>query len=391
MRKGQREVIFSALFLFLNMKNIFAICLTVLLTTGCSHSSKPGKILLFQAGADGYECFRIPALINTGKTLLAFAEGRKNGCSDTGDIDLVMKRSTDNGQTWSDLMVIWDAGDDVAGNPAPVYDSKIKTVFLLSTWNLGSDHESRIIDQTSENTRRVFVLSSEDEGYTWSGAKEITETTKQENWTWYATGPVHGIQLRNGENAGRLIIPCDHIEADTKHYYSHVIYSDDHGKSWILGGSTPQHQVNECTVAELSDGDLMLNMRNYDRNFRTRKVSISKNGGNTWSDIYPDDALPEPICQASLLSDFSSKPAPTLYFINPSSASGRENMTVKISYNQGTSWTDSTILHPGPSAYSDICLIQKDALGCLYEGGENSPYEGIYFELIQKPSRSSDN
>ena len=372
------------LFLYIHiMKNHLFILLPFLLVlTACGNSEMPVRQILFKGGEEGYACFRIPAIIQTEKALLAFAEGRVNGCSDTGDIDLVMKRSNDGGETWSDLVVIWDAGEHVAGNPAPVYDAETKTVFLLSTWNLGTDHEPKIISGESEDTRRVFVLYSRDFGQTWSGAREITESTKLPDWTWYATGPVHGIQVQNGPYAGRLIIPCDHIESKTKHYYSHIIYSDDHGMTWELGGSTPQHQVNECTISELSEGRLLLNMRNYDRNFRARKISVSEDGGASWSDIRPDLALPEPICQGALLSIINEKPLPDLYFLNPASSSGREKMTLKISTDEGMTWADSLLLEPGPAAYSDLTLTSDGYLGCLYETGKEHPYEGIVFEVV---------
>ena len=358
----------------------------ILMLFSCSKVEE-NEIALFSQGQFGYECFRIPAIVKTNKgTLLAFAEGRKNGCSDTGDIDLVLRRSTDNGKSWGPLVVVWDGGDNTCGNPAPVVDRKTGIIWVLSTWNLGTDHESRIINQSSKDTRRVFVLHSEDDGKSWSGAKEITETTKQENWTWYATGPVHGIQLKQGDKKGRLIIPCDHIEAETKHYYSHIIYSDDNGKTWNLGGSTPQHQVNECTVAGLDDGSLILNMRNYDRTKRTRKISISKDFGETWSDIYADEQLPEPICQASLLrSTWKNKGNSLFFFTNPASSDSRRNMTLKISNDQARTWNDSIVLHPGPSAYSDMTVIKKGVLGCFYEAGIDSPYETITFKTVILP------
>jgi sialidase-1 len=130
-------------------------------------------------------------------TVLAICEGRKSSLSDAGDIDLLIKRSTDHGKTW----------------------------------NLGSDKEQAIIDQKGKDTRRIFLISSTDEGITWTKPLEITTRVKKPNWTWYATGPGSGIQLENGPHKGRLVIPCDHIEAETTHYYSHVIFSDDHGKT----------------------------------------------------------------------------------------------------------------------------------------------------------------
>ncbi len=335
---------------------------------------------VFESGTNGYNTFRIPALIRTTKgTLLAFAEGRKNSSSDTGDIDLVVKRSEDNGRTWSELSVIWDDGDNVCGNPAPVVDRLTGNIYLLSTWNLGEDHEPDIIKGTSKETRRVFVLMSSDDGKTWSGAREITGTTKQSNWTWYATGPCHGIQIRNGKYKDRLVISCDHIESGTNKYFSHIIYSDDHGKTWKLGGTTPQDQVNECSVAELNDGRLILNMRNYDRTQKSRKVSLSNDGGITWSDIYSDPVLIEPICQGSILSiepDFN-----LLLFLNPADENVRRNMTLRSSRDEGKTWK-SMVLFPGPSAYSDIVMLGTGNIGCLYEAGYISPYQGITYREV---------
>ena len=343
---------------------------------------------LFESGKDGYKTFRIPAIVTSTKgTILAFAEGRKNGSSDTGDIDLVLKRSEDNGKTWSNLSVVWNDGENVCGNPAPVVDKSTGTIFLLSTWNLGSDHESDIIKQTSKDSRRVFVLSSTDDGKTWSGAKEITDAVKLKNWTWYATGPCHGIQIEKGSKAGRLIIPCDHIEAVTNKYYSHAIYSDDHGKSWMLGGTTPKDQVNECTIAELSDGKLMLNMRNYDRTQKTRKISISNDNGITWSPVYSDNSLPEPICQGSLFSYFNKKSGKSsLLFLNPADESKRQNMTLRISHDNGSTWAKSLALFAGPSAYSDLTKLPGGNIGCLYESGITNAYQGITYHEVSLSS-----
>jgi sialidase-1 len=369
------------------MKGIIFMALMTLLSQGfCQENNKLNY--LFRSGSEGYECFRIPAIVTcTDGTLLAFAEGRKNGCSDTGDIDLVMKRSEDQGQSWSSLQVIWDDGDNVCGNPAPVVDESTGEIHLLLTWNLGEDHESEIIAGLSKDTRRIFHLNSLDQGQSWSEPREITSAVKQANWTWYATGPCHGIQLTRGEARGRLIIPCDHIEAESKKYYSHCIYSDDHGKSWKLGESTPVDQVNECTVAELPDGTLVLNMRNYDRSQKTRKISFSKDGGHSWGALSSDTVLIEPICQASSLSVFGEDGKHSLYFLNPAHENRRQNLTLRISRDAGRNWSESRILHEGPGAYTDLCLMDNGKLACLLEAGVSSPYEGIVFmDLPLSPS-----
>jgi sialidase-1 len=234
---------------------------------------------------------------------------------------------------------------------------------LLATHNLGFDHESKIIAGTSKSTRTVKVLRSSDHGKTWSDPEDITKTTKQPNWTWYATGPGAGIELSRGKHKGRLVIPCDHIEAKTQHYYSHVIFSDDHGATWQLGGSTPEHQVNECEVVELDNGDLLLNMRNYDRKQRTRQQATSSDGGATWHNQQHVPDLIEPICQASIrrLRDG------VLLFSNPASKTGRERMTLRASFDQGKTWPWSALLDSGPSAYSCLQVLADGTAVCLYE------------------------
>lgn len=337
---------------------------------------------IFKSEDEGYKCYRIPAIVKTTKgALLAFAEARKNGCGDAGDIDLVMKRSEDGGKTWSGMTVVWDDGGNTCGNPSPVVDQNNGNIVLLSTWNLGTDHEAQIIDGTSKDTRRVFVMKSADDGHTWSQAREITTDVKKPDWTWYATGPCNGIQMRTKKYAGRLIIPSDHIEAGTKKYYSHTIYSDNGGENWKLGGTTPTDQVNECTVAELPSGELLLNMRNY-TSIRVRQTSLSRDGGETWSTLRSDTALIEPVCQASLIWYDHKGRKPFLAFSNPADQKSRLNLTVRLSYDQGKTWKLSHVVYKGPSAYSNLVVLPNGNLACFYEAGKLNPYEGIAFREL---------
>lgn len=337
---------------------------------------------IFEGGTEGYQCFRIPAVVTSKKgTLLAFAEGRKNGCSDTGNIDLVMKRSQDGGKTWGQLEVLWHDGGNTCGNPSPVIDRTTGNIFLLSTWNLGEDHESEIIAEKSKDTRRVFVLKSENDGKSWSRPKEITSDVKLPNWTWYATGPGSGIQILGGKYKDRLVIASDHIEAVTKKYYSHTIYSDDHGETWELGGSTPKDQVNECEVVELSDHSLMLNMRNYDRNRSSRQLAYSDDGGESWKEMHHHQTLIEPICQASTLR-FQFKDQVYVLFANPADTKNRVNMTLRLSKDDGKTWPIEKQIFHGQSAYSDLTPIDRKNIGILYEGGHKSAYQGIIWESM---------
>lgn len=326
---------------------------------------------VFRAEADGYHTYRIPALIRTSKgTLLAFCEGRKSGRADSGDIDVLLKRSMDGGRTWSAQQVIADLGDDTVGNPAPVVDRKTGTIFLLLTRNPGQVTEKQIVEQSTPATRTVLVMRSSDDGRSWSLPRDITADVKRPEWTWYATGPGNGIQIRSG----RLVIPCDHIRAGTKAMHSHVVYSDDRGETWRIGGVAAE-KTNESAVAELPDGSLMLNMRSYHGQNR-RAVSISRDGGLSWTEPVLDPALIEPVCQASLI-----RVGKQLFFSNPADTK-RVKMTVKRSADGGRTWTTLRVVHQGHSAYSSLAEIGRGRIGLLYERGEAGPYEVIVFERL---------
>ena len=346
----------------------------VLAASGASAVTGPADVVqtdLFVSGTRGYHTFRIPSLIPSRKgTLLAFCEGRRNSGADTGDIDIVLRRSTDHGRTWSEAATIVDFGADTVGNPCAVVDRKSGTIFLLLTSNPGEFAERQIIEQSVPATRQVWVSSSTDDGIRWSEPTEITAAVKDPSWTWYATGPGVGIQLRSG----RLVIPCDHIEAGSKAFYSHCIYSDDHGRTWNRGARTGD-RVNECQVAELRDGSLMLNMRSYHGHHR-RAVARSRDGGITWGEVEFDQALVEPVCQASLI-----RAGNLLLFSNPASTR-RENMTVRASRDDGETWPRSLVLEKGPSAYSCLAALSRKRFACLYERGSRSPYERITLALF---------
>ncbi len=354
----------------------------ILLFTLCFiHCQSPdNKKELWQSGTEGYHTYRIPALLVTAAgSVLAFCEGRKNGRSDTGDIDLLYKRSTDNGKTWSDQQIVFDDSTNTCGNPCPILDRDTGTIWLLMTWNDGRDRESAIVDQTSRDSRRVFVCSSNDDGLTWTKPQEITTDVKKPDWTWYATGPGAGIQLEKSAHRGRLVAPCDHIEIKDKAYFSHVIFSDDHGRHWQLGGNTPQPYVNECQVAELTNGALLLNMRNYNRLHKQRQIAFSQDAGATWQDQRFQTELIEPLCQASLRRYSWPKEGKSgiLLFSNPACDSARINMTLKASQDEGKTWPLHLQLHAGPAAYSDLAVLAHGEIACLFEAGKKSPYETI--------------
>jgi sialidase-1 len=345
---------------------------TLLLSGRCLAADKePMQTDVFISGEKGYHTYRIPAVIvSTRGTLLAFCEGRKNSRSDTGDIDLLLRRSFDGGRTWQPAQLVWDDGPNTCGNPCPVVERSSGTIWLLLTHNLGQDTEAQIVGNKSKGTRTVWVTRSTDDGATWAKPIEITKEVKKPEWTWYATGPGVGIQLKGG----RLVIPCDNKAEGGKVRQSHVIYSDDRGTTWKLGGVVGP-QCNESQVVELLDGTLMLNMRSYQANNR-RLVATSKDGGLTWSRPAEDPTLIEPVCQASILRHPGEKGG--LLFSNPASTK-REKMTVRLSRDEGKTWSAARLLHEGPAAYSCLTVLPDGTIGCLYERGTKSAYEVITF------------
>ncbi|MEZ5355131.1 MAG: sialidase family protein [Bryobacteraceae bacterium] len=327
------------------------------------------QVDVWRAGEDGYHSYRIPALLRTRRgTLLAFCEARKNSRSDAGDIDLVVKRSRDGGRTWSGQQLVADQGPNTIGNPCPVEDRRTGTIWLPLTANPGNLTEREIERDSSRGTRTVWMTHSDDDGRTWAEPSEITASTKEATWGWYATGPGNAIQMRSG----RMVVPCDHRRFGTQERHSHTIYSDDRGKTWRLGGSA-QTETNECAVVELNDGSLLLNMRSYHGRNR-RALARSTDGGLTWTDAGFDEALIEPVCQASLIRYDKGH----LLFSNPASKK-RETMTVRASKDEGRSWTSSLVLHAGPAAYSSLAVLDGKRIGCLYERGAASAYETIAF------------
>lgn len=346
-----------------------------------SAAEPDNRVDVFSGGEDGYHTFRIPAIVSTNAAaLLALCEGRKDNGADAGDIDMVLRRSSDHGKSWGPLSVVYEEGGTAKitiGNPAPVVDRTTGTVWL----------------PFCRNNQRVFVTHSDDDGRTWSQPIEITATVKRPDWGWYATGPGSGIQLTVGPQAGRLVVPCDHrAGGDTTPWraggHSHVIYSDDHGATWHLGGVTSE-SMNECAVAELADGSLLLNMRSY-RGKNLRAVSRSADGGLTWSEPVEDPALIEPACQASMIRLFApgekGDTSTRMLFSNPASKS-REKMTVRLSRDDGRTWPVSRTIYPGSAAYSSLVELGDGSIGLLYE---RDGYRQITFERFTLDWLSAD-
>jgi sialidase-1 len=341
---------------------------------------------LWISGEGGYHTYRIPALIRTAAgSVLAFCEGRKHSRADAGEIDLLLRRSRDGGRTWEPTLLVATDPGMTCGNPAPVVDGASGTIWLPFCKNPAAGGESAIRAGAAERT--VWLTNSVDDGATWAEPVEISATVKRPDWSWYATGPGHGVRLRSG----RLLIPCDHRTrrggaAET--LYAHMIYSDDHGATWRIGGLLDLEGGNESIAVETADGAVYFNARDQ-RKRGHRGVSWSTDGGLTFPPGRWDEALVEPACQGSAV-DLPPGSAPdggsAILFCNPASAT-RDTLTLRRSPDGGRTWTPGRVLESGPAAYNDLCVVPAaDAPGassggpavlCLFERGDASPYERL--------------
>lgn len=334
-------------------------------------AADPASTLLFDSGKEGYRRYRIPALLATPKgTLLAFCEGRKDGGGLTGDIDLVLKRSGDSGKTWQPLQIVADDGQHTLGNPCPVLDRKSGTIWLALTRSHGRDTEDAIVAGTSRETTRVLLTFSRDDGQTWAPLRDLSAAVKRATWTWYGTGPGIGVQLQSG----RLVIPCYHAEAGTKTYRSHMIYSDDLGKTWQRG-ATVGEDCSECQVAERRDGSLLLSARTL-KGKPQRTTAVSRDGGTTWSKAEREAQLYDPSCQAALyrLTAEGEGGKVLWLYTHPAGPDGRRNLTARLSEDEGRTWPVARRLRSGDSQYSCLAMLPDRAIGCLHESWVDRNY-----------------
>lgn len=342
----------------------------------------------YQKGYKGYNCFRTPALVKaTDGTLLAFSGGRKGGCGDDNDSDLVLRRSTDHGKTWLDMQILdkgWQDPKNRVGlaNPVVLDNGRILVLYMWNKFTKNID---------DRGCRRAFLMSSDDHGKTWSKRTDITAQVQRVcredangrfvdppargEWGWTGLGPVHGIVKQFAPHKGRIVIAGRHLAQDSK-TYSHVIYSDDDGASWKIGGALSKRST-ESTVVELPDGRLMMNSRSVD-SISARTAGISEDGGKTFLPAYIDKALTEPGGVQGSLLRFGDK----ILFSNPRSTTERALGTIRWSGDNGKTWKKYvTYSKRGEfSAYSDMVRVKGD-IGVLYEWGPSQAKEDRHKQI----------
>ena len=364
------------------------------------------KIDLFTAGEGAYRLYHIPGVTVTAKgTVLAWAEARR-GRGDWSAIDILLRRSTDEGKTWSSPLSVANVRGAKTKNPVAAGLKDVKATDV--TYNnpvFIADRDGSITFLFCLEYARCFMLRSGDDGESWSDPKEITPVfdTFRTDYPWkvIATGPGHGIQLASG----RLLVPVwmSTGTGGNAHRPSVVatVYSDDRGRTWQRGAiaipcTDEWINPNESTMVELASGQVMLNARNESPQHR-RLVTTSPDGAANWTPPRFDEALIEPICMGSLVRFSTEKDLGRnrLLFINPANlfrADGQElagkgrdrrNLTVRLSYDEGKSWAVSKTLEEGWSAYSDLAVTRDGTILCFYGRSQKSDFAGDRLTLAR--------
>ena len=358
--------------------------------------------VLFQSGDLGYDCFRIPALVQwDAGELFAFAEGRRGGCADFGDVDILMRRSTDGGATWLPAQVVVDNGALQAGNATPVVD-RLDPAHpdgrLLLFYNTGtaSEYDTRM----GQGRRHGFVTASADHGATWSAPVDLSAQVHFDRHSprpevdarTLAFAPGHALQLTRGPHAGRLFVPANHSlgppQDDFRDYQAYGAYSDDHGATWNVSDDLGVPSSNEAMAAQVQDGTLLLLVRMQNRADRRKLLARSSDGGATWDTTWMAAALTTPMCQSALIHDPRSG---TTWHLGPADTTSRSRLTLWASGNGGRDWQEHRIVWQESAAYSDLVLLQPTApdspsgvqkppaMGVLYERND---YREIVFDRL---------
>jgi len=380
---------------------LFSCCLLFFISSIAAQEN-----IVFQGGKEGHAIYRIPAIISLPNgELLAFAEGRVHGTDDFGDINLVLKRSLDEGNTWSPLQMLVDYDSLQAGNPAPVvdlHDPAYPQGVVYLFFNTGNNHEYEV--RMNLGVREVWMMKSFDLGKSWEVPVNITMQTHRpkhpqfnpdynfkEDWRHYANTPGHAFQFQEGKFKGRIFVAANHSVGPPKEnfeeYQAHGFYTDDHGKSFHLSESIIFPGSNESIASELSDSRLIMSIRNQRGDIRSRILAFSSDGGNTWDEAYFEKSLPDPVCQGSILSIGKRNGKMILAHSNASDPYHRNNLTLKISYDEGETWERSILVDRTKdvnklpwTAYSDLVKINPITLGILYE---RANYSEIVFKKIE--------
>ena len=330
----------------------------------------PNATEVFRAD-ERYAAYRVPVLLSLEDgSLLAFAEAR-DGLAELAGNDIVLRRSTDGGLSFGERQLVAEDGENSLTNPCVVELPALHELLLMYQRYPVGLLPSQIEPELGPRSCRTFMSRSRDGGASWSAARDLTHSLKwREEVTTLATGPGHGIVLRRGKHAGRVLMPINQGPIGAWHVFAG--YSDDAGESWELGAPAPvgRHaRATEVQVVELADGRVLMNGRSVGGTHR-RLSSISEDGGESWSRLTPIEELPDPPCSGSIVrySDPTEEEPGLLLFANPATPYGRRLGTLFVSIDEGQSWKLSRRIQRGWFGYCSLARLPGERIGCLYEG-----------------------
>lgn len=329
--------------------------------------------LLFSGGDLGYGNFRIPAVETAadGSVIIA-ADARTVPGDLPNDIDIVTRRSTDRGDTWSDPLIIADFGKYGASDPALVLDRRTGDLLCMFASHQG------LFRSTPADPIRFNVCRSGDNGKGWSSPTECTGQIYASGWyaSWLASGSA--FQMRNGRIIGAVGVR----QGPGYGISNFMIYSDDSGQSWNYKPAIAATEGDEAKLVELDNGNLMMNIRNQVPD--CRKIVQSRDGGESWGTAYFQSELVDPAVNGDLIRYTSVKDGydkSRLVFSTASDPTLRRNLTLFLSYDEGASWPVARVINPGPSGYSSLTILDDGTIGCFYENGEYEDYQ-LYFARL---------
>jgi sialidase-1 len=314
-------------------------------------------------------CFRIPAIVTAPNgDLIAAIDERVPSCGDlkwSKDINIVQRRSTDNGKTWSEIETVVNLPfGQSASDPSMIVDLQTNEIFLFYNY-MDLDKEKDIF--------YLHVVKSADNGKTWSKPQDITSQIAKPEWhkdfKFITSG--RGIQTKSGKLLHTLVNLKNGL---------FIFGSDDHGKTWYFI-DTPIKPADESKIIELADGSWMVNARVNKGGMRY--VHTSTDEGKTWISK-PEPKLVDSGCNAEILR-YTAKAdgydKNRIIFSNAKMEKDRMNMTVRISYDEGKTWTEGKTIYAGGSAYSSLTILKNGDIGLFFEKDDYTQNTFVSFSL----------
>ena len=339
--------------------------------------------LLFQPGDYNSTNYRIPGVITAKDgSIVAVTDKRKYNQGDLPeDIDIVCRRSTDGGHTWSEPYTIAQGtgynhgfGDCVLAWTND--DNGLIAGFVggVGLWN-----------STPSNPIRSYIARSYDNGQTWTEPEDITDfifgsnCVVPEHRTWRASffGSGNGLIT----STGRIMFVAAIRETTAQSLNNYAVYSDDNGITWHVSGRASV-SGDEAKVTELVDGRILMSIRHNGK----RWYNISNDGGETWqSSTSTWNDITAPACNGDMIRYTSVNQGfnKNRLLHSVPFGSSRTDVSVYISYDEGETWPVRKCIVPYSSAYSSLCVLPDGTIG-LYVEEEypgNSGYSTVFYNF----------